>query len=481
MRVKAPLRVNNFTRGPVLLAGLPFYSWVALGLLVLLRITTYLHTGFSISGDGVSYMKTAIFIGHHRILPPLSIQPNGYSWLLSWFDVHKDPTGALHRIGRVQQLLDFSIVIALCWLARKVLGKSNLLLLTGAWALILTQPFTGIWSRTIYSEEAVTFLTFAGLLALSFFVFNRQSKAVALAGTILAGVTLGLASILRSDVLALNTVFVFCLTIYIAFFAGSWPRWKRLKIASLLLSFIAIPLLMSSYQLASSGQFGIFTNDRDHEGYFGWVRTWPATPCEYETFAFFSRRHLWTVENYPAKAFDSESEKKTFAAIMEKWKNDYYLAASPAMDAQFKQLAQEKIRRNPIRHFIVNPAIRIFQYWFNTDGSQFYTIPFLLQRPISSLVAGLILAARLLLIALFLAGLVISLKRLQHESWVFFFGLVSYAYVILRTLELGILSPFMIAGLMELRFISITMPFFLMGALLGAHSLIEKKRPSRHP
>jgi hypothetical protein len=36
------------------------------------------------------------------------------------------------------------------------------------------------------------------------------------------------------------------------------------------------------------------------------------------------------------------------------------------------------------------------------------------------------------------------------------------------------LSAYMIAGLMELRFISIAMPFFVVGALLGARMLIKK-------
>jgi hypothetical protein len=273
------------------------------------------------------------------------------------------------------------------------------------------------------------------------------------------------------------------LAIYLAFFANEHLRWRWPKIIVLLLSYIAIPLLMSSYQLVSSGQFGIYNNDRDHEGYFGWIRTWPATPAEYEVFAFFSQKDLWTVENYPAKAFDSDAEKKSFAAIMKKWKQRYFLAPSAETNSEFLQLTQEKIRRHPIRHYFINPIIRISYYWWNTDGSQFYTVPYTLQRPISTVVAGLILAARLLLLMLFMAGLILGACRplflqstLQANDWMSFFCVISCVYVLVRTFELASLSSFMIAGLMELRFISIAMPFFLVGALLGTRLLTEKAR-----
>jgi len=464
--------------------GLPRSAWIVLVALLLFRSITYALTDFSATGDGVTYMKNAGLIGTHHILPPLSVQPNAYAWLLSWFQVHKDPAAALQRIGRTQQLLDASIVITLCWLAMKLLGRTKPWLLVGAWTLIVFQPFTGIWSRTIYTEQTVSFLSFAGFLVLSASLFNRQSKSIALLGIGAAGAALGLASILRSDVLALNTVLLLGIILYLSFLAGNWLRWRRLKILTLILAYIAIPLLMSTYQYASSGEFGIFNNKRDLESYFGWIRTWPATPREYEVFAFLSQRQSWTLDNYPAKAFDSTEEKKAFSDIMEQWKKQYF-ATSATIDAQFNALTREKISKNPIRHYILNPIQRMYYFWVSKDGSQFYTIPYGLKRPISTAVAGLIFLARLLMIALFMAGfagLILKLKKdrwsFAAENWLFFFCWLSCVYVLLRTFELGLLSSFMIAGLMELRFISIAMPFFLLGALLGAHQLTGREQPA---
>ena len=354
------------------------------------------------------------------------------------------------------------------------------MLLVGAWILIILQPFTGIWSRTIYSEQAVSFFSFAGFLVLSIFLFSRQHKLINQLGITVAGLALGLASILRSDVFALNTVILIGLVIYLALFAGDWLRWRRIKIVTLLLSYMAVPLLMSSYQFASSHEFGIFINKRSNEGYFGWVRTWPATPKEYEVFAFFSGRDLWTLENYPAKAFDSQNEKRAFSMIMEQWKMQH-LAPSATIDDRFRALANQKIMNNPTRHYLLNPLQRIYYFWINNDGSQFYTVPYGLQRPVSTFVVGLITLSRFLIITLFLvgvSGLLLKFKRnqwkYQPESWLSLFAVISCLYVILRTLELGFLSSFMIAGLMELRFISIAMPFLVVGALLGTRMLTKR-------
>jgi hypothetical protein len=76
------------------------------------------------------------------------------------------------------------------------------------------------------------------------------------------------------------------------------------------------------------------------------------------------------------------------------------------------------------------------------------------------------------------SGMLLKVKRnqwtYQPESWFSLFSAISCLYVILRTLELGFLSSFMIAGLMELRFVSIAMPFLVVGALLGARKLTKR-------
>jgi hypothetical protein len=99
----------------------------------------------------------------------------------------------------------------------------------------------------------------------------------------------------------------------------------------------------------------------------------------------------------------------------------------------------------------------------------------------STAVVGLITLARLGMITLFLvavSGSLLKLKRdgwtYQPEDWISLFSIISCLYVLLRTLELGTLSAYMIAGLMELRFISIAMPFFVVGALFGARMLVKK-------
>lgn len=461
-------------------------AWIALVLLLSFRAITHALSDISASGDGVSYMKNADFIGDHGILPPLSIQPNAYGWLLSWFRVNKDPASALQWIGKTQQFFDFAIVAFLCWLAVRFVGQSNKLLIP-AWIIITLQPFTGLWSRTIYSEQSVTFFSFTGFLLLSMMVCNNRNKRIAQLGLVVAGAALGFASLLRSDVLVLNSVLLLGLAIYLAFFAGEWLAWRRTKLATLALAYIAIPLLMASYQYKSSGEFGIFNNSRQNEGYFAWVRTWPATPKEYATFAFFSGRDSWTPDSYPSKAFDDPEEKETFAKTMEEWKK-HYLAPDEAIDKKFMALANNKTIRHPVKHYMLNPIQRIYYFWINNDGAQFYAVPFNMKRPVSTLIVAAVSLSKLLLVALFLTGctsLCITIAPKNGPSplknWSYFFSSIACFYVILRTLELGILSAWMIAGLMELRFISIAMPFMLVGALLGTRWIASRSKQLHLP
>jgi hypothetical protein len=38
---------------------------------------------------------------------------------------------------------------------------------------------------------------------------------------------------------------------------------------------------------------------------------------------------------------------------------------STAIDDRFYALTKEKINKNPLRHYLLNPIDRIFYYWFN--------------------------------------------------------------------------------------------------------------------
>jgi hypothetical protein len=49
------------------------------------------------------------------------------------------------------------------------------------------------------------------------------------------------------------------------------------------------------------------------------------------------------------------------------------------------------------------------------------------------------------------------------------FGRIGSAMLFLRTVELGILGPFVWAGLMEARYVIVVMPFLLFLAIVGSH------------
>jgi hypothetical protein len=58
------------------------------------------------------------------------------------------------------------------------------------------------------------------------------------------------------------------------------------------------------------------------------------------------------------------------------------------------------------------------------------------------------------------------------------FALFSVAYAILRTLELGIVGIFKYAALMEIRYISVAVPFALVVCIRGVEAIIARQAKS---
>jgi hypothetical protein len=63
----------------------------------------------------------------------------------------------------------------------------------------------------------------------------------------------------------------------------------------------------------------------------------------------------------PERAFDSRQEYDRTRALLDDY-NDQ-LTFSPQMDAQFEQLAAERINHNPFRYFVWLPCLRIADMW----------------------------------------------------------------------------------------------------------------------
>jgi hypothetical protein len=460
-------------------------GWLAITAAFLLRVSTYVHTKIGLSGDAYSYLDKAREFAGTGKLPKLSPQPSGYPLVISHLLQGDNDLSAI-SIARTQQVMDLSLVFALIIISWQLLrGKSEAVRPLVA-AVLLLQPFTATMSSQIYTEQMVSFFSFFGVLALAMGLACRGRLLKLL--LIASGSSLmGLAAIMRSDILLLNATILLLATML-----GIWKLQLRNPsvIATLLLPFLLAPTFTLLIQYTSTRELGFANSQFHHAGYYSWLRTWPADRKEYADHAFldssvpaipFSGSR---VDAYSDKAFATQEERRTVTKLLNDWRREGY---GKSVDQGFQQLAEEKQKQHPFHYFLLNPIYRMSHFWVNIDGAQFYLMSHPLKKPWSLMIVGATTLMRAVLIGLFLyglslcPGLLMSLKPPTNPfSQSLFIGILhclSAAYVVLRTLELGLLGLISWGGLMEVRYVMVAIPFALVVCISSLSILLSHEVP----
>ena len=435
--------------------------------LLVLRLAFLLFSPAELSGDAFGYVEGAQTIISTGNLPPLSAHPSGYSILIAPL-LFASGAGIARTVLVMNSLMDCSVVAILLHSAKCVFPLSyqrNARLL--CWGVAVTQPFTAEMVNYVFTETPVMFFGFVGIWLL----FVSRS----FVGTAYGMASLGLASLLRIDILLLNVV---CIIIYLAFFGGM-RFGKRAGIKACLV-FLIFPGLMLIYQFYSSQEIGFGRYEPQFTGYDAWMRSWFALQKgEYERLAWDLGRRDWfgfDVSNYPARAFDSIAERDRVAGLLGTWRSEGY---STSVDRGFKDIGYDRFAHHPMRSFILVPTLRMAHYWINLDGAIPYIRVLSIQRPFSTLIVAFALLLRLLLI--FLAALGVygiwfwQRAPVDKQLHLARFGSL---VVLLRTMELGALGAILQRGLMEARYVVVAFPFLILLSFWGLHFLFVGEHPN---
>src|SRR5690242_15219791 len=96
-------------------------------------------------------------------------------------------------------------------------------------------------------------------------------------------------------------------------------------------------------------------------GFIKWMRTWLVDYASLEDIGFRVGGELMPFDMVPNRAFDSpeqrEHTRQLFAAYNET------TDMTPELDAQFAELARERIRHNPLRFYVVLPVLCSLDMW----------------------------------------------------------------------------------------------------------------------
>ena len=165
-------------------------------------------------------------------------------------------------------------------------------------------------------------------------------------------------------------------------------------------------------------------------GFIRWTRTWIADYVSTEEIYWNVPGDKVDATNLPSRAFDSPEQREKTVDLFGEY--NQVLRMTPALDAQFAQLAGERIRVHPMRYYVWLPLVKIADMWLRPrtellpPDSRWYEFT---DDP-----QGIVLAVGFgILNLLYVLAAAAGLIRGRPIAWV---GL-GISYIVLRSLFLG--------------------------------------------
>lgn len=281
-----------------------------------------------------------------------------------------------------------------------------------ALALAAVCPFTTIYVATILTEVATNFLAVAMVLTATF-AFKATMRKRAIAWWIVTGLIAGTAVFFRPD----SGLFAAAIGLTLMLPAlSSFRRFREATLYAAIFS-IAFCLVLVPWTIRNRRLFHVFQplspahaempGEFVPRGYLLWVRTWLDDERYVAPALWAMDTRQIHVEDFPARAFDSKEERDRVAALFEKYNHpdaeeteqqsdqddssgddedqpeeepepdensqpeDNGVEMTPAVDAGFAQIGQERVAHSPLRYYVLLPLKRAKTLWFDTH-SQYY-------------------------------------------------------------------------------------------------------------
>jgi 4-amino-4-deoxy-L-arabinose transferase-like glycosyltransferase len=96
-------------------------------------------------------------------------------------------------------------------------------------------------------------------------------------------------------------------------------------------------------------------------GFDRWMRTWIVDYVSTEDIYWQIPGSEVNISLLPARAYDSESEQQQTQAIFEDYAKSHVVG--PELNQRFEELAEQRIRRHPLRYYVRLPLLRSADMW----------------------------------------------------------------------------------------------------------------------
>jgi 4-amino-4-deoxy-L-arabinose transferase-like glycosyltransferase len=281
-----------------------------------------------------------------------------------------------------------------------------------ALALAAVCPFTVIYVATILTEVFTNFLAAAMVLTTTF-AFKAATRKRAVVYWIVTGLLAGLVVLFRPD------AGLFAAAIGSTLILSALPALRRLREAILYAAVfsIAFCIVLAPWTIRNRRVFHVFQplapahaempGEFVPRGYLLWVRTWLDDERYVGPALWAVDTRRMSVDDFPDSAFDSDEERDRVAALLNKYNHpdeenpeeqdsaddqnedeeegskeeeqpeqpeqpeDTNVEMTPAIDAGFAQIGQERVAHSRLRYYVILPLRRAATLWFDTH-SQYY-------------------------------------------------------------------------------------------------------------
>jgi len=262
-------------------------------------------------------------------------------------------------------LIDLGTCLLIADITRRIVSKRAAKF---AFLLAALCPFLANYDAAALTETTETFFT-ALALDLAVIGLDRLQQG-RLRSWVWCGLALAASILLRPDGgLLLVAIGVYLLIVLVRFVRES-REWKKVFWAGVLLSIFSLAPLIP-WTVRNWRTFHRFqpltpryaNNPWDYVpiGFNRWVKTWIVDYVSVQEIYWQEPGEKIDPEKLPARTFDSAEQKQRTLELLDAYNQT--TEVDPELDAQFAQLAQERIRARPLRYYVWLPELRIADMW----------------------------------------------------------------------------------------------------------------------
>jgi 4-amino-4-deoxy-L-arabinose transferase-like glycosyltransferase len=348
------------------------YAAIALAAGLALRLWFVAHAA-RIDGDTLLYgsiarnwMQHGVYgfaVSAHGPVPTLIRLPGYPLFLMACFRIF----GVEHyaAVMYVQCVIDLLTCLLIAALAGRLFGERAAM--AALWFSALC-PFMAAYPAAPLTEVLTIFT-----IALTFYGLERWSTAGCGFSRWLWVITAAMAySVLLRPEQGLLAASVIPVMLWMVLRLGGWPhsRWKRMVPVAVAAICVVLPLApwavrnWRTFHVVQplAPRYATDPGEMVPLGFQRWYRTWAIDFASTEEVYWNYDSAAVEIGDLPARAFDNSEQYARTSAIL----SDYNLNfnATPALDARFEALAEERIHDDPLRYYIALPVARLVNMLF---------------------------------------------------------------------------------------------------------------------